>query len=603
MKFKLLLFLFVLGYQTSFSQLKREKLYEKLSFYQIKNDSISAEEAFNKLDKNEFIKEPNFKIYKELGNKTWWFNLPITKSKQDFLYLTHSYPYLAYGKVFYKTDNRIDSLHRVSYLTNFPFKYIFYRHPTWKIPAKQKGEILLKLKNGGSRTRLEFHLETENQYLKRIQNEYLVFGVFIAILTSLMIILLYFAFLKKEYSVIFYAVYIFLMLIEFLAGKGIGIQYIWYDSNFLITSIRSFSQTLGVFFIGLFYLNFYKLKSNDKKYKYVFKAGVLITIPLILIYIYKSFFGGLGTYYLYVWLILKIIAIIWLINHLILAKNKKIPLYLMIAFVLPIISIVISQIINPSANSSNIWFYGGINFYYIALIVEVLIFTRFIFSSVVEDQKKYVKLKKVSDELQYNFQNKALEIQQEERNKLLSNVHDSFGGYLEALKLRLLQKKEDSPQKIQEILDGFYKEYRYLLNDLYSPKINSDNFIENLVEFCSKINQLSNNIITHNLSIKNASLTQEKCIHLYRIISELTTNAIKYSEASEININLSQDEKNTIILTVKDNGIGFNKNEINANSYGLGSVKERAKQINALLDIESKINYGTRITLSIPKND
>lgn len=603
MNLKLLYTLFLLSYLCSFSQLKRSELYNNLSYYKTQDNNLLPEDVFKKLKTGEFKKEKDFKIYKKLGNNTWWFHLPITKSNDNYLYLTHSYPYLAYGKVFHKNSTGIDSLHRVSYIKNFPFKYVFYRHPTWKIPAKENCDILLKLKNGGSRTRLEFHLETENEYLKRVQNEYLVFGFFIAILTSLIIILLYFSILKKEYSVIFYVVYIFLMLIEFLAGKGLGIQYLWHDSNFLTTSIRSFSQTLGVFFMGLFYLNFYKLKSNDNKYKLPFKIGILATIPLILIYVYKAFFGGLGNYYLYVWIILKLIAIAWLINHLILAKNKKIPHYLMIAFILPIISIVISQNINPSANSYNFWFYGGINFYYVALIAEILIFTRFIFSSVIEDQKKYVELKKASDELQYNFQNKALEIQQNERNKLLSNVHDSFGGYLEALKLRLLQKSENTPEKIQEILDGFYKEYRYLLNDLYSPKINSENFIENLIEFCGKINQLSNNIIKHNFSIKDTQLTQEKCVHLYRIVSELTTNAIKYSEASEININLSQDNENNIILSVKDNGIGFDKTQIKNNSYGLNNIKDRAKQINATVDISSEINHGTNVTVYIPKDE
>ena len=80
----------------------------------------------------------------------------------------------------------------------------------------------------------------------------------------------------------------------------------------------------------------------------------------------------------------------------------------------------------------------------------------------------------------------------------------------EALKLRLLHKSEGTPEKIQEILDSFYNEYRYLLNSLYSPKINSENFTDNLIEFINKINEVSNNIIKHSLSFNNTEISQYK---------------------------------------------------------------------------------------------
>ncbi len=585
------------------SQQKRSDLYQTISSYTTGKDSLRFEQILTKFKAGNFKKDPDFKVYKRLSNKEWWFHFPIkNNSSETYTYLTISNPYLSSGKVYYTQGKTIDSLHSTSYDKNFPFKFIFYRHPVWKIPnnSKEITDVFLRLKNDNSRTRLEFHLENENDFLKRVETEYIFFGIFIALITSMVIILLYFSILKKEYSVIFYAIYVALMLIEFLAGKGLGIQFVWNESLFLIHSSRSFSQTLAVFFIGLFYSKFYTLEKNDYKIKNLFKIGMYATIPLILIYLYKSIYGGLPTFYLYVWIILKLIIIVWFFCHLYLTIKGRIPKYLIIGFSLPIVVLIISQNINPSVNSSDLLFYGGINIYYIALIIEVLIFIRYIFSSVIASQKKYIELKKVTNELQLNFQKDVLKSQETERNKLLNNVHDSFGGYLEALKLRLLHQQQNSPEKVKEILDAFDKEYRYLLNSLYSPKINSENFIENLAEFFDKINELTNNTIQSDFSLEESELPSEKCIHIYRIISELTTNAIKYAKASEINVRISKLKDAHILINVTDNGIGFDIHKIKSSSFGLNSIRERVAIMNGEIDIQSGKNNGTNITIRIP---
>lgn len=590
----------------AFSQNKKENFYSKTSyFYSNTKDNLSIQEIIKKLNNSEFKKEEDVKIYKELGNKTLWYHFKLEpNNKLNYKYLRIDNSYLSYGKIFYKKGNKIDSLHTISNNKFFPHKNIFYRNPVWKIPldSLKPIDVFLKIKNSSGRTRLVVSLETENDFFKKIEIEYFYFGLFIAFLISMTLILVFFSVLKKEYSVLYYAFYIVTVFFEFLAAKGIGVQYIWSDNVFIINNIRSFSQTIGVLCFGLFYLNFYKLNKSLYIPKAIFKWGTYITFPLIAIYFYKFLFGGLTEFYLIVWLILKIIIFIWVLNHIYLTIKKQLPLYLVIAFILPILAVINGQIMNPSVNNTFLISLSGPNIYYIMLSLEILLFTRFIFGAVIDTQKKYLILKKVSDELKYNFQNKALELQNKERNNLVNNVHDTFGGYLEALKLRLLQKAENTPEKIQEILEAFYKDYRYLLNSLYAPKINSENFINNLVEFCEKLDKLTKQHIYCDFKIDKIDLQQEKCMHLYRIISELTTNAIKYSQSSEIKIKINQHKKEAIILEISDNGIGFDKNKITKSGFGLNSVKNRIEQLKGSLDITSN-NKGTLFKIEIPIND
>ncbi|TXD49093.1 ATP-binding protein [Polaribacter sp. IC073] len=606
MKLKFIFYLFFYS-ALIFSQEDSISIYRDLkTFYIDDKEQHTVIDIINKYEEGEFFQEKNQKIYKNLGTKILWHHFAVKPSKiiTKNKYFTISNTYLPYGKIYLRKGNKVDTLYEVSNNKLFPHKNIFYRNPVWKIPVDTllTTDVFLKIKNNNGRTRMALYLETENQFLKRVETEYFYFGLFIAFLISMTLILVFFAVLKKEYAVLFYALYSITVLFEFLAGKGLGVQYFWSDSTFITNNIRSFSQTVGVFCIGSFYMKFYKLKASQTITKGIFKWGTFLTIPIILLYAYKYFFGGFVTLYLAVWSVLKIIVFIWVLTHLYLTIKKQLPIYLVIAFILPILAVINGQIMNPSVENSLAIKLSGPNIYYIMLSLEILLFTRYIFGSVIDTQRKYFKLKKVSDELKYQFQNKALEIQQQERNKLVHNVHDTFGGYLEALKLRLLQKTENTPEKIQEILDAFYNDYRYLLNSLHVPKINSENFITSLIEFCEKLDALTSQRINYTFTIDSIDLQQEKCVHLYRILSELTTNAIKYSEATEINISINQKTEGFVLLEVSDNGIGFNQNKIQKTGFGLNSVKNRVEQINGTLECISN-KKGTVFKIETPIND
>ncbi len=82
-------------------------------------------------------------------------------------------------------------------------------------------------------------------------------------------------------------------------------------------------------------------------------------------------------------------------------------------------------------------------------------------------------------------------------------------------------------------------------------------------------------------------------------------NAVKYSKIEEkedgyIQLSTFKDDKQ-IIITVEDNGQGFNTNAIKKSSVGLNNAKERLSLVlGAETKIESKIGKGTKVTIYIP---
>jgi len=84
----------------------------------------------------------------------------------------------------------------------------------------------------------------------------------------------------------------------------------------------------------------------------------------------------------------------------------------------------------------------------------------------------------------------------------------------------------------------------------------------------------------------------------YRICQEALNNIIKYSYASMVKIELESQPEKTC-LRIKDNGVGFDKKKISQKSLGLYIMRKRVKDINATLNIDSKIDRGTKITVKL----
>jgi signal transduction histidine kinase len=86
-------------------------------------------------------------------------------------------------------------------------------------------------------------------------------------------------------------------------------------------------------------------------------------------------------------------------------------------------------------------------------------------------------------------------------------------------------------------------------------------------------------------------------MNIYRIIQEAVNNALKYSEADTISVEISNKQK-TFIVRVEDNGKGFDLDKINRGN-GLNNMNKRASELGTTLMINSIIGKGTKITFEV----
>ena len=95
-------------------------------------------------------------------------------------------------------------------------------------------------------------------------------------------------------------------------------------------------------------------------------------------------------------------------------------------------------------------------------------------------------------------------------------------------------------------------------------------------------------------------------MHLFRIISEASTNVIKHADANTIRIDFIL-EKNNFMLCFSDNGKGFDAestfdNDLREFSMGMTTIKELVNIMNGNLQIISEFSMGTSIIIKIPIN-
>jgi len=89
---------------------------------------------------------------------------------------------------------------------------------------------------------------------------------------------------------------------------------------------------------------------------------------------------------------------------------------------------------------------------------------------------------------------------------------------------------------------------------------------------------------------------------LFRDVRELLINVVKHAHAQKVKVSIRRIN-NRIRVTVEDDGIGFNSDEILSSpvrkqGFGLFSIRERLGQLGECFEIESKAGHGTKVAVT-----
>ncbi|MHC0037874.1 sensor histidine kinase [Pseudoneobacillus sp. C159] len=214
-------------------------------------------------------------------------------------------------------------------------------------------------------------------------------------------------------------------------------------------------------------------------------------------------------------------------------------------------------------------------------------------------------------ELKQDFGLKIIEAQEEERKRLSREIHDGPAQMLANVMMRsdLIERifRERSAEEAFEEMKNFKKmvrsalyEVRRIIYDLRPMALDDLGLIPTLKKYLQTTEEYHKDIKITFISFGlDQRMPTKYEVSLFRLIQEAVHNAIKHAEAKgiEVKVNIQQ---NQITVSIKDDGKGFDLNEVKHQSFGIIGMKERVELIDGEIHFHTKVGQGTIVNIKIP---
>jgi signal transduction histidine kinase len=192
------------------------------------------------------------------------------------------------------------------------------------------------------------------------------------------------------------------------------------------------------------------------------------------------------------------------------------------------------------------------------------------------------------------------------RNTIARDLHDDIGSALSSISI-MSQLANSSGGEAKMYLQRIGEKSTQVMEDMsdivwsiHPANDKAEMLMSKIKEFAGDTLEPSNISYTifgeENLNGVILNIDQRK--NLFLIFKEALNNAAKYSKATQVDLLVSK-RGNEFTFTIRDNGAGFEMEEIKAGN-GLTNMKERAKMLQARLSISSTKGEGTTIEVKLP---
>ncbi|CAN5423131.1 ligand-binding sensor domain-containing diguanylate cyclase [soil metagenome] len=216
--------------------------------------------------------------------------------------------------------------------------------------------------------------------------------------------------------------------------------------------------------------------------------------------------------------------------------------------------------------------------------------------------------------LHREFSRRLLESQEIERKRIASEMHDSLGQYLLAIKnwamfgLNSLSEKDAARKYLTEVSETSslaIEEVREIAHNLRPYQLERLGLTNTLEYMLKNLKNSSKIIFKYKIEKIDGFLSKDDEIIFYRVVQECLNNIIKHSAAENAWLSVKSDGK-LIEFVCRDDGIGFDfataKNS-SKSGLGLNGIAERVKILKGEFKVESEIGKGTKIIVKVAKID
>lgn len=216
-----------------------------------------------------------------------------------------------------------------------------------------------------------------------------------------------------------------------------------------------------------------------------------------------------------------------------------------------------------------------------------------------------------SKQREQNLLEASIEIQERERSRIATDLHDGLGQTLASMNMHLnailpdiLDQLDDSKvlfvTRLLKLSKRATHETRLISHNLMPSSIQKFGICRAISELVQNMNELDQSLnIQLTCSLEKARYAPEIELSTYRIVQEIISNTIKHARAEWLKLSLSEEDGN-LILTAQDNGRGIKMNNSDQTGIGMQGMYNRIKAMDGQICVNSVVRKGTGINIKIP---
>ena len=214
---------------------------------------------------------------------------------------------------------------------------------------------------------------------------------------------------------------------------------------------------------------------------------------------------------------------------------------------------------------------------------------------------------------QETFSRRLLESQENERQRIAAELHDSLGQSLLVVKnyAAMALKDGNTPEKVRaqlheisESASASIDEVRSIARALRPYQLDRFGLTKTLEDAAELIAKTGSLQITTSIDNVDDMFSADAQISIYRVVQEWLNNVVKHAQAATARLSVRKDSQ-WIRIILEDDGVGFDYSAVMSQAggkptFGLTNLRERIHLLGGILKIDSPPGKGTRLCVEIP---
>jgi two-component system sensor histidine kinase UhpB len=252
----------------------------------------------------------------------------------------------------------------------------------------------------------------------------------------------------------------------------------------------------------------------------------------------------------------------------------------------------------------------GTNYHRVGNVINILLITVVAVGLLARNLKRSVHQSREAERRIKALSGRLMNAQEEERARIARELHDDLSQQIAALSIAMGNLKRHIPEeqadaraqgdRMHQKLIQAAETVRRISHELHPAILQYSGLAAALQSYCQELGALTGMQVSFTIDGEFEGVPAGAALCIYRITQEALQNVAKHARVAAAAVEIRHSD-GLLSLTVSDTGVGMEPGRAEAaDGLGLASIEERARLVGGSVEITSKRNQGTTITVRIP---